>query len=591
MTIENLAEHPEDAVFTSDVVIVGGGACGLTLARELAGSGLDILVVESGLIKETAEHDALNEVELLKPTWSDEARAARAGFYEALTEHWNADIQAFGVRCRGLGGSTLAWAGKSATFDEIDFERREWVPLSGWPIDRASLEAYFDRAAVILNLAPNCYNEELWNLIGGSPPSPAIAKDAVTSFFWQFSRSRLKPPDSMRLGADFLATRREDVRILLNATTMRTHVNEEGTRFRSLDIQSIDGRHARVNAKVCVLAAGAIENARLLLVSNDRQANGLGNGHDQVGRYLMEHLMVPLGEFDAARAKEISARFGLFGVRHGGRTHMYLHGLALSHGRQCSEQLLNGAAFVVERLSQTDPVDAAARLLKRRSKAPLRDLGILMSSPTSLIKAFGLRALEHDRMPDAVRHAIVETVLRRLPNQAAREYQFRGLPHKLDGAIVQGICEQPPSATNRVLLSKRTNSLGQCLPRIEWHPGDAARNTLLRMGELVAEAFADAQLPMPKLPDWIRDREPEAAPVIDAGHTLGTTRMSDDARFGVVDRNARVHDVDGLYIAGGSVMPTSGHANPTLMMLALTVRLADHIKTVMTGRQPARQSK
>lgn len=579
--MRHLGEYQDDMVFAADIVIVGGGACGLTLAQELSGAGLDILIVESGLRHETAEHEVLNQVELAQPIWSDAARAARVGFHQALTRQWNDTVQPFGVRCRGLGGSTIAWAGKSATFDRIDFEPRDWVPFSGWPIDRADLEPYFDRAAALLNLGPNCYDESFWDRAGRAAPGPAIARDAFTSFFWQFSRSRLNPVDLTRMADDFLATRRDDVRILLDATTMRLHAGEAGDRFEALDIQSITGRRARVTAKLCVLAAGAIENARLLLASGEGRAHGLGNRHDQVGRYLMEHLMVPLGQFDATPAKVISDRFGFFALRHEGRSHMYSHGLALAESRQRAEHLLNGAVFFMEQRSQSDPVSAAGRLLKRRSKAPVRDLGTVLSSPISLIKAAGLRALEHHRMPAAVRDAIVRTVLQRMPNQAAREYQFRGLPHKLDGATIQGICEQAPDPANRVCLSDRTDRFGQRLPRIEWQAGDAARHTLMRMGELAAQALADAGLPSAHLPGWITDGDPQAAPAIDCGHTLGTTRMSASPRTGVVDPNARVHDVAGLYIAGGSIMPTSGHANPTLMMLTLAIRLADHIKGVM----------
>jgi choline dehydrogenase-like flavoprotein len=91
-------------------------------------------------------------------------------------------------------------------------------------------------------------------------------------------------------------------------------------------------------------------------------------------------------------------------------------------------------------------------------------------------------------------------------------------------------------------------------------------------------------LPRPAVPDWVRDGRPDDAVVIDLGHPMGTTRMSDDPATGVVDGNCRVHGVDGLFVAGGSVIPTSGHANPTLMMLALTLRLADHL---LSGRRRA----
>jgi choline dehydrogenase-like flavoprotein len=73
-------------------------------------------------------------------------------------------------------------------------------------------------------------------------------------------------------------------------------------------------------------------------------------------------------------------------------------------------------------------------------------------------------------------------------------------------------------------------------------------------------------------------------------HHLGTTRMSANPRSGVVDPDCKVHSIGNLYVSGGSVFPTSGHANPTLTILALSLRLADDLASqfrqpiaVMTG--------
>ena len=100
----------------------------------------------------------------------------------------------------------------------------------------------------------------------------------------------------------------------------------------------------------------------------------------------------------------------------------------------------------------------------------------------------------------------------------------------------------------------------------------------MRMGQSFGAAMAAPGLPRPTLEAWVQDGRPEDAVAIDLGHPMGSTRMSDNPETGVVDADCKVHGVEGLYIAGGSVLPTSGHANPTLMMLALTLRLADHLK-------------
>jgi choline dehydrogenase-like flavoprotein len=151
------------------------------------------------------------------------------------------------------------------------------------------------------------------------------------------------------------------------------------------------------------------------------------------------------------------------------------------------------------------------------------------------------------------------------------------VPHKLTGLTIQAVCEQVPDPENRVTLSDRTDRHGTPLPCVKWRVGTAEMKTLSRFGGLVSESFARSGMPVPVLKDWVRDGRFDDAAVIDMAHTAGTTRMSDDPRQGVVDRNCQVHGVDGLFVAGASVFPTSGHANPTLMILSLAVRLADHI--------------
>lgn len=578
MDISRLDDLPEERSFDCDVVIVGGGPCGLAVAQELSGSGLRILVLESGLRQETPDHAALNQVEMPQDA-PEPVRKTRAAYHSALPSAWEEGQQPFGVRCRGLGGSTLGWAGKSATFDEIDFEARAWVPQSGWPVPRQALEPYFERAAKMLNLGPNCYGDGFWPRSGNVPPEPVIDSEDFSGFFWQFARSRINPLSILRSGAEFETQELPDVRVLLDATVTRLHTDNSGARFARLEAASLGGRRAEVRARACVLAASAIENARLLLISADRHPQGLGNRNGLVGRYMTDHTQAQIASFGAAEAKAVSQRFGFFGLRHQGRSHMYSHGLALSPERQRREGLLNGAVYFSEQRSADDPVSALGRLLRRQSRSKRADLMALARSPGALVQAAGVKVLEHDRLPENLRRLAVDNVVRRLPNMAARNYQFRGLPHKLDGAAAMAIAEQAPDPENRISLSETRDALGMPLPQVVWSAGAPARRTLLRMGQVLRQSFVAAGLPDPQLPEWILENAPEAAVVIDMGHTAGTTRMADSPKAGVVNADQRLHDVMGLYAAGGSVMPTPGHANPTLMMVAMSIRLADHLKS------------
>jgi choline dehydrogenase-like flavoprotein len=576
--VQNLSALDTGTTLQADLVIIGGGPAGLTVAKEFAGTSTQVLVLESGELKEEPRFTQLNGVESVgEPTTEAQVRK-RTEFHGASATSWSNEQQAFGVRCRLLGGSTHAWAGKSAPFEATDFARREWVAHSGWPFGLETMQPYLDRAADVLNLGPSCAGDELWDLMGVAPPEPGFDPAVLRSFFWQFARSRIDAMDIMRFGSEFLTLKAPNVRVLLNATVTRIDTNETGTAFEALEVSTIDGRRSQVRAKAAVLAASGIENPRLLLVSDRVHRNGLGNRHDTVGRYLMDHPGARLGRFEAQDCRAVMDRFGFFGLRHRGRTHMYVHGLVPSPELQQREELVNSAIYMLEERAPDDPWDALKRLMRAKSEHPLADLAAVASSPCLLAKGVGMRVFESQAMTRRLKGWVVDAMIKHNPNFVVREYRSRGLPHKLTGVLIDGIAEQPPDPESRITLSERTDALGVPMARVDWRISGQARRTLVRLGQLLARELPRVGLPAPHLEDWVARERPDDSVIIDMGHTLGATRMSENPRQGVVDPSCQVHDVAGLYVAGGSVFPTSGHANPTLMILALAVRLADRIK-------------
>jgi choline dehydrogenase-like flavoprotein len=442
-----------------------------------------------------------------------------------------------------------------------------------------ALAPFIDRAADILNLGPNCYDEKLWDLIGISPPQPRLDSERLRSFFWQFARDRIDQLDIMRFGREFATLRADNVRVLVNATARQIELTPDGASFRGLDIATIEGIGSKVRAKMAVLAASGIENPRLLLASNTIHSAGIGNSHDLVGRFLMDHPGARVARFAASDVGPIMRRFGFYGVRHNSRTHMYMHGLAVSPELQEREGLLNSAVYFMPERSPDDPWDALKRLIRRKSQSPLTDVLALVAGTGLLAKGIGMKALTSHVTPSILKKIIVDTVIRYRPNLAAEEFQSRGLPHKLTGLWIDAITEQRPNPDSRVTLSDRTDRLGVRLAKVNWRINDDERHTLVRVAELTRDAFSRAGLAKPILEPWVAEKRFADGIIIDMAHTLGTTRMSDNPRSGVVDENCQVYGVRGLYIAGGSVFPTSGHANPTLMILAFAIRLADMIKS------------
>lgn len=576
MLVEDLASFPAASRFEADVIVIGGGKAGLMLAREFMNSTTKILILESGLQVENVPHMELNRVESVDEPRGEAAVAFRGVFHGANMATYDAELQPYGIRCRMLGGCPY-WGGKSAIFDEIDFAKRDWVPFSGWPISRKSLDPYFKRAANILNLGPNLYGEDLWQVIGSKVKRPPIDRSKLHSFFWQFARSRLKYTEIMNLADEFMIGEGKNIRTLTNATVVHIDTDTTGRKFKGVEISTIGGVRSYVTGKFCVLSAGGIENARLLLLSNRQHKSGLGNANDVVGRYLMDHPGTRIGYFKKEDVKAANY-LGFYTIPHNGGFVMYMHGLTFSPELQAEEKLLNAAIYVLPEIARDDPIEALKRLAKLKSTDYPADLLSLVKSVGLLAKGLGLKVFYHKHFPGVLQRSIIELFMAINPGFVVREFQSKGVPHKLDRMAIHVMTEQQPNPDSRLLLSEKTDMLGLPMAKAFWKISKADRKNVVRIGQLLAEELPKAGMPVPVMADWITKSRPDEAPLVDMAHMIGTTRMSDDPRFGVVDSRCEVHGVKGLYIAGSSVFPTSGHANPTLMILTLAIRTADELK-------------
>ncbi len=579
MDIKHLDEHADGNRLDTDLLIIGGGAAGLSIAREFFNTQWSVLIVESGDIDQTDEHESLNEVTFESSAICEDWRERRHEYHSNLAKKWSGERQAFGARCRGLGGSTAAWAGKSAPFAPHDYLSRAWLPYSGWPFTHDDLAPYVRRAEEKLNLGVGAYGDDFWELHAGKGRRLDFDPDVFSSFFWQFARSRINPVDMMRMGEEFTQETADNVRVLLNATATDVRPRfREGEDLVEVDLKSLNGASATVSAKKVVVACGALENARLLLASTSVHPNGLGNDRDQVGRYLMDHLHASLGDFEQDAIKTIGDRFGALGLSANDRVDMYMHGIGLNLPIQEKEGLVNAGAYCVSERAANDPWAAVARLLRRQSDAPLSDAWAIASAPRQIVTGAGRLFLQHERVPTSLRKRVVDLIVQVMPNFVVEEYQTEGLPHKLVNIGVDCLVEQEPLPDNRVVLSDKKNRLGESLPHVIWEPGEKSLRTLQRMGELVVEQFTKAELPAPILVDWIQRNALDEASIIETAHTCGTTRMSDNELTGAVDENCKLRHCEGVYVAGGSVLPTCSHTNSTLQLVSVALRLADHLK-------------
>lgn len=508
-----------------DVCIVGTGPAGSTLARELSGGGLRVVLLESGGLDRMESADAL----------------------DAIVNVGRPRATQWAVRNRIVGGSSHTWGGRCAPFDTIDFEQRAWVPESGWPFQRDALDPYLERTAKYLGLAyGNHFSDaRFWDLFGSQPAWSEPDPRMLLPFFWQFSRDDAEsyPFEYTRFGRKLDEKLGPNVTLISGATVVAIDVNGTGDRVQGVQVAAPDGAIVKLPARHVVLCAGGIENARLLLASDHQVPGGLGNRFDRVGRYLMDHLRGPVAHFDPHRSRALQRRFGRYTIE----DRLFRGGLRLSPDVQRSRQLLNSAVWLGETLAPDDPGDAIRRILVGKPRA--KDILTLTSNLPLLLR--GCRD-----------HFIARN----------------GFPRKLSELSLECMVEQRPDPESRVMLSDQRDHLGSRLPLIDWRSHEDEGRTMRETARLVVSEFARLGLPVPELADWVREEAPIPLSFVDVAHPTGTTRMSDDAARGVVDARGQVHGIDGLFVTGSSVFPTGGHCNPTQMIVALAIRLADLLK-------------
>jgi choline dehydrogenase-like flavoprotein len=419
-------------------------------------------------------------------------------------------------RLRFLGGSSNHWGGWCRPLDEIDFQTRSWLPYSGWPFARSALEPYFARAQSLVEAGPIIYDDpERWSAALGAPI--ALGKGGVYTTYFQFSKQRdnvLPTHFGERYGDDLKRISRLDTILHANVTGLR--LAHDSASLDHLDVASLSGNRFKIKPKIAVVAAGGIESARLLLASNDVMANGVGNIHDLVGRFFADH-PIP-GQ---------TATIVLFS---GSFAHYY--------------QLIEAAYGTNFRAAFT-PRDE----FKRRRQV----LG-------------SLTTIEGEVQLDSLGQAAVAETAAAL-----------GISSDDMRAYTLGCgMELAPDPDRRLSLGRDKDALGMPRLRLDMRISDfdfaRYRETIVELGrQLLAARTGMIRLLHTTRAEWLS--------VMDWGnHHMGTTRMHTDPRQGVVDANSRVHGVANLYVAGSSVFPTYGASNPTLNMIALTLRLADHIR-------------
>jgi choline dehydrogenase-like flavoprotein len=536
---------PNGACLKVDVCVVGAGPAGISLTLALSQRGFSVFLLESGQLGLDAKTQSLYEGEV-----ADERMHSPPDKY----------------RQRRLGGSTAIWGGRCMPLDPIDFETRSHVAHSGWPLSYDDLLPYYPQANALAEAGRFSYDA-----------GEALGPKALP-MIQGFDSSRVQTSGLERFSCPTHFGKRYNkrlqlapgVQVLLGANCTSIRLQADGRSVRVLDIATLAGKRFSVAPRAAVLAAGGLETARLLLASRDVAPAGVGNFHDVVGRYYMCH---------------IAGNVGTLTVK--GPPGNVSHGYEITPEGVYCRRRLQLAAVEQRRLGLCN---AVARLHFPRITDPAHRNGVL----SGLFLARKLISYEYGkRLNDGARHSpgsyahhvfnvltdpldtsafLLHWLTRR--SLAERKFPSVILRNRSNRFSLEVHGEQIPQAASRVVLSDKIDALGMPRLRVDWRYCREDIDSIRRTLDVVASEFAQSRCAQF---DYNRDTLEEDIMRFGAygGHHIGTTRMGTDERTSVVNAECQVHSVRNLFVAGSAVFPTSSQANPTLTLIALSLRLGN----------------
>ncbi len=545
--ISELSDFSSNKTLNADICIVGAGAAGITLAHKLIDRGTDVLLLESGGLTPEANTQQLYAGEVSDPRL-----------------HSPPDR----YRQRRFGGSTTIWGGRCMPYDAIDFEPRDYVPHSGWPFGLDALMPYYPEANRLCEAGRFAYSSE----DAFATPLPPLLTGFDSQEFSTDTLERFSCPTDFGRRYRAKLSSAPNVRVLLHANVTSIRLDANAGRVTELTARDLAGNQLTIVARRYVLAAGGLETARLLLSNRDVQPNGIGNDRDVVGRYYMCHIAGTIGRIEAP-----------------GPTSRVNYGYNISaEGVYCRRRIaLRAATQRTQRLG-----NFVARLHHPRIADPAHRNAVL----SSLYLAKFLIPYEYGKRLHGGENVSFADWMRHVGNVVAAPHDAAGFAwhmlrdrklaqRKFPSIIIRPKrnlysldfhAEQQPNPSSQVVLSDKKDALGMPQLKIDWRYTEGDVDTVTRSLALLAQEMSRSGAASM---DYDQDSVEAEMTRYGAygGHHIGTARLGVDPRSSVVDPDGLVHGVGNLYVAGAAVFPTSSQANPTLTIVAMTLRLADHL--------------
>lgn len=477
----------EGALIECDICIVGTGPAGMSIAAELIDTPFNVILLEGGGFEPEGRMQKLYDGETTGQSFLP-LSAARLHYF----------------------GGTSSWGGMCSIFEPITFQKKEWIPQSGWPISQKDLLPYYKRANPYLDLGAYSFDLQYWQKLDPTLIPLPLGKEVFWNKIWRSSCPPTRFGDKYR--SKIVDAKNVYLYAYANVTDIRA--NENVSRVDEVTVKNFAGKTHKVKAKCFVLACSAIQTARILLAANKQCPDGLGNDNDLVGRYYSDHLDVRFAELWLKDASELKLY-----ARHGRSARAEL---AIMPNIQAEHRILNGnISFWPLGTEHIGYLKRTSDLLKNRLNRKVR--------------------------------SVFELAIR---------------------------LEQSPNPASRVTLLERKDELGVPRAKLNWALTSLERKSIRKISKLLVQQIGMRGIGRLRMRQEFINREDDSIPgcVVGGLHQMGTTRMSDDPKSGVVDTNCRLHGIRNLYIAGSSCFPTGAAVNPTFTIVAMSIKIADHLK-------------
>lgn len=549
-----------ETVFSSDIAVVGAGPAGIVLSLELVKSGYDVALIESGRLQFSETIQNLGEASYFDPQ-----------FHAPMSE----------CTRRQLGGTSNIWGGRCVPYDPIDFDEREYILHSSWPVTYGELATYFQKACDYFFCGKsefditNIPSIEQKSIVPGLPDEHVLTS---TLERWSLPTN---------FGKEYLSElmRSERIKLVYSLTCTEIETNDQGKHVELLQGKTLNGKTVSIKCQKYVLAGGALNTTRLLLASDRQHPGGIGNHSGLLGRFYMGHLSGDI----AAVHFTTPPKDTVFGFDRD----------------QDKIYLRRRFSFTREFLHEKEMPNIVAWLGAPKFGDPSHQNGILSSAYVAL----NFPVLKNYLTSTAIRNSAIgkkqeqgvyrshvinilkdiRSTIAFIPNFAyGRIIAHRKIPALFvySAANVYPLhyhSEQVPNQNSIVSLSNKCDELGMRRLDINFRFVQQDIDNVLK-----AHQYWDHHLRKHDCGylEYLTS-DPEASVWEQAGdgfHQIGTTRMSEQPGDGVVDVNCKIHGIDNLFVASSSIFVTSGQANSTFMIVVFSLRLAEHLKNVLAQK-------